>query len=400
MPSPLRRRAIHLAIGVPAVLTSWALLVGLPLAPRPSSPGHLVARTIKLTGPQSASRTKSDRARGGWATTLPVPSGTQSVTLSWSGAPNGSARVRARSGGHWSTWTTDAGEPDEGPDRGGNGRAGIGPIWLGHDGSDEVEVQVVQGPLTDLSLDAMHWVPPAGGTDTASSEPAQPWIHRPSEWGSGGWKPTHAGCTAAPPVMRSLKFAVIHHTVNSNNYSPGDVPGLMASIYRYHTSSLGWCDTAYNFIIDRFGGIWQGRSGDMTKPIMGGHAKGFNTSSVGIALLGQYEPGASPTAVRPSQAALNSTRDLIAWKFGIHGIDPNAIIRVKSEGSTRYRAGVVVSLHTIVGHRDVGLTACPGAYVYSQLPAMRLRVTASLARQQGTVGSVLFGDRTRRAAVP
>ena len=62
MPSSLRRRAIHLAIGVPAVFTSWALLVGLPLAPRPSTPGHLVARTIKLTGRQSASRTKSDRA--------------------------------------------------------------------------------------------------------------------------------------------------------------------------------------------------------------------------------------------------------------------------------------------------------------------------------------------------
>ena len=104
------------------------------------------------------------------STTLPVPSGTQSVTLSWSGAPSGSARVRARSGGRWSTWTTDAGEPDEGPDRGGNGRTGIGPIWLGHDGSDEVRGRRSStGPLTDLSLDAMHWVAgPAGGTDTST----------------------------------------------------------------------------------------------------------------------------------------------------------------------------------------------------------------------------------------
>ncbi len=126
--------------------------------------------------------------------------------------------------------------------------------------------------------------------------------------------------------MGNLSFAVIHHTVNSNTYLPGDVPGLLASIYHYHTDSLGWCDTAYNFIIDRFGGVWQGRSGDMAKPIMGGHAKGFNTSSLGVAFLGQYHPGASPAVAQPSPAALDSARDLIAWKFGMHGIDPNATL--------------------------------------------------------------------------
>ncbi len=42
-----------------------------------------------------------------------------------------------------------------------------------------------------------------------------------------------------------------------------------------------------------------------------------------------------------------------------------------------------MTIPTIIGHRDVGLTACPGDYVYSQLPAMRLRVAALLAASRG-----------------
>ena len=44
---------------------------------------------------------------------------------------------------------------------------------------------------------------------------------------------------------------------------------MLAAIYGYHTGTQGWCDTAYNFIIDRFGRIWEGRSGGIAKAIVG-----------------------------------------------------------------------------------------------------------------------------------
>lgn len=391
---PCRRNAARIAFGFPAVLSAWAMLVGLPLAPVAPGRGHLVTRKIALTGmhaavrpdgPDRAGSAEARAAADGWSATVPVDAGTQSVALSWTGAPSGAAQIRARSGGRWSAWTTEAADPDEGPDTGGNGRTGIGPVWLGHGGADRVQVRVQHGPLTDLALEAMRWERPVGGfgLPTAGAEPAEPAIHPRSEWSTSGWRSDNPGCTTAPVVMSNLTFAVIHHTVNANTYQPDDVPGMLAAIYHYHTDSLGWCDIAYNFVIDRFGRTWQGRSGDVTKPIMGGHAKGFNTSSLGVAFLGQYEPGASPTVDHPSQAALDAARDLVAWKFGIHGIDPTATVRVQSGGSTKYDAGVWVTIPTMIGHRDISLTACPGDYLFSRIPDMRTAVAARLAAGGG-----------------
>jgi hypothetical protein len=183
--------------------------------------------------------------------------------------------------------------------------------------------------------------------------------------------------------MSSLRFAVVHHTVNSNTYQPQDVPAMLAGMYHYHTASLGWCDLAYNFVVDRFGRVWQGRSGDVTKPIMSGATKGFNTSSLSVSFLGQYEPGASPPVAAPSQASLDAARDLIAWKFAMHGVNPTGTVRVQSAGSNMYPVGTWVTLPTLIGHRDTGHTACPGAYLYSRLPAMRLGVAAVMG---GPVG--------------
>ncbi len=130
MGTPARNRVARLAVGLPAVFLSWALLVGLPpLARTPTGHGHLVAHTMKLTGPGAAGRATTTRAADrAWTATVSVDAHTQSVSLSWSGAPFGSASVRSRSAGRWSSWTTDTAEPDEGPNRGGNGRSGIGPI--------------------------------------------------------------------------------------------------------------------------------------------------------------------------------------------------------------------------------------------------------------------------------
>ncbi len=382
-----RARLFRFLATLPVMTLVWTTLTLLPTGPN-GGRGHLVTHTTVLTGSHgvliraiggSGRRRTTGAAEPGWSAEVSVDAHTQLVDLTWHGAPNGTVELRSRHQGRWSAWSEQQADPDEGPDRGGNGRTGVGPLWLGHDGVDAVQARVTSGSLHDLTLDSMSWEQPTGGGDVAGAEPAGPAIHPRSEWAPGGWRADNPGCTPAPVAMDALKFAVVHHTVNSNDYGPDDVPALLASIYRYHTDSLGWCDIAYNFLIDRFGGAWQGRSGDINAPIMGGHAKGFNTDSVGVAFLGQYQPGVSPAAAAPTTAALGALRELLAWKLGAHLVNPQGTVTVRSFGSTRYPEGTVVTIPTIIGHRDVGLTACPGDYVYTQLASIRSQVAQVIA---------------------
>lgn len=366
-------------VAVSATTLSFGVLVVVPQATVAHGRGRLVTVTTKLTGPDArpvapagvhggAVRITRGAASPGWSASVDVDDRTRMVDLSWRGAPTGTVEIRTKAGGRWSPWSAQAAERDEGPDRGGNGRNGVGPVWLGHDGGSDIELRVRSGLLDDLVLDAMRWEhPAAAGGSVAGAEPAGPAIEPRSSWAPGGWRADNPGCSPAPVVMDQLRFAVVHHTVDSNDYAPADVPAMLAATYRYHTEVRGWCDIAYNFLIDRFGRVWQGRSGDINDPIFGGHAKGFNTSSVGVALIGQFEPGATPTASQPSTEALGALRDLLAWKLGAHSVDPAATVQVESLGSTRYPEGTVVTIPTVAGHRDVGLTACPGANLYPLL---------------------------------
>ena len=62
-----------------------------------------------------------------------------------------------------------------------------------------------------------------------------------------------------------VRFLLVHHTASSNDYAPGDVGGLLRGFYRYHTSRVkGWPDIAYNFLIDRYGNVWEGAPGVCT----------------------------------------------------------------------------------------------------------------------------------------
>ncbi|MGI8936807.1 MAG: DUF4214 domain-containing protein, partial [Iamia sp.] len=138
---------------------------------------------------------------------------------------------------------------------------------------------------------------------------------------------------------------------------------------------------AYNFVVDKYGGIWQGRDGDITKPVVGGHAQGFNTYSTGVVLLGNFESGGSPTS-----AMLDSTARLLAWKLGLHGLNPNGTVTVTSGGSSRYSSGTRVTLPVINPHQATGYTACPGVNVVAKMSSLR-SLTASYMNGTGDGGS-------------
>ncbi|WP_019886853.1 peptidoglycan recognition protein family protein [Streptomyces purpureus] len=174
---------------------------------------------------------------------------------------------------------------------------------------------------------------------------------------------------------KSVKTAFVHHTVTGNNYTCKQVPSLLRSIYRYHVVSSGWRDIGYNFAVDKCGNIYEGRAGGVSKPVQGAHTRGFNTNSMGVAVLGTFTTKAPPTA------AVNAIARLTAWKLGLYGVNPRGTTYLTSGGGNLYKKGTKVKLKTISGHRDGFATECPGKRLYSKLGTAR---TASATLQGRT----------------
>ena len=106
----------------------------------------------------------------------------------------------------------------------------------------------------------------------------------------------------------------MHHTVNSNGYSRDQVPSIIRGIYAYHTQSRGWSDVGYNFLVDRFGRIWEGRYGGVARPVVGAHTLGYNDYSFAMSAIGNFDVTGAPSAM------LDAYGRLFAWKLSLHGV--------------------------------------------------------------------------------
>jgi hypothetical protein len=385
---PRARRGCRPAVAALLTVVVTVTATGLPLAPNPPKPTPVRIASVALTGraaPQGVARTAAGTqadpiapAGHGWHAEVPLPNAGQMVALQWSGAPMGSVRLRSHNAAGWSSWVDLDGDPTEAPDGPAPGRVTVGPVWVGP-GTDRVGLQVETGALTDLQLDALdveHTASGAGGIATAGAAVGEPGMISRASWGAQPWASSTPGCEGGPQTAK-LRDAIVHHTVNTNAYTPDQAFDLVRGIQAEHININGWCDIAYNFLVDRFGRVFEGRAGGADQPVIGGHARGFNTGSVGIALLGQYQPGASPTSDGVSVAQRSTLRDVIAWKFALGGIDARDTISVTSlcDGSgCKYPSGQAVTLPTILGHRDVSLTACPGDNAMAWLPWLRTEV--------------------------
>ncbi|MEZ5239760.1 MAG: N-acetylmuramoyl-L-alanine amidase [Microthrixaceae bacterium] len=118
-----------------------------------------------------------------------------------------------------------------------------------------------------------------------------------------------------------MKLAVVHHSVSSNSYSQAQVPSVIRGIQAYHMDGRGWDDIGYNFVVDRYGGIWEGRGGGATEPVVGAHASGFNTGTVGVMLLGDF------SSAQPTSASVQSAGRVIGWKLPSMTRSPRAASR-------------------------------------------------------------------------
>ena len=175
-----------------------------------------------------------------------------------------------------------------------------------------------------------------------------------------------------PSYAADVRFAIVHHTAGRNDYSRAEAAAIVKGIQLFHVQGNGWNDIGYNFLVDRFGTIYEGRFGGVDRNVIGAHALGFNTGSVGIALLGTY--GSTP----PSSAAQDAIARLIAWRLDLAHVDPTSFLTYISGGSERYRSGIPVLLSAVSGHRDTGFTECPGDALYARLGSI-----AATARSTG-----------------
>jgi hypothetical protein len=293
------------------------------------------------------------------------------VAATWRGpAPRVSIRP---SGGRWERLPL----LHDGPDgRESTRRSGTDLAWTGP--RRGIEVRVRGGRARDLELVLID--PGDSPAITTRARPGalrratvarapRPELRSRQDWGANeSWR------NGKPRYLRRMKQVHLHHTATGNDYRRRDVPGIIRGMYRYHTRTLGWFDIGYNFLVDRFGRTWIGRSGGASRLVRGAHTLGFNHLSVGVAVIGNSE------SWRPGKQVLHSLQRLAAWKFDRHHRRATGGVWVRSTGSDRYRDGRRVRLPAFDGHRDTNDTACPGQELYDLLPALRRRTQSRIDR--------------------
>ena len=184
-----------------------------------------------------------------------------------------------------------------------------------------------------------------------------------------GWQADEQIRHTKPRYAAVLKLAIVHHTAGENTYPRAQAAAIVRGIEIYHVQGNGWADIGYNFLIDRFGTVYEGRAGGIDKNVIGAHAEGFNTGSVGVALLGMF------LTATPPQVMQDALVNLLSWRLDVAHIDPLATFVDPSRGNLKFKAGTPVTLRTISGHRDTGPSECPGNGAYALLPTIAERVS-------------------------
>ena len=408
-PRPLVRTLSTTA--VTAVTAAGLALTGLPASGAPAGQASAPPLSPSATGQAdpaapavheqpipdvaaSSRRTRSDDLVAELAPSSTPDYGLVAVTWNRGSAPADlQVRVRSRAAGSWTPWQPLGVDLDEGPSlsegsEGSEVRDGTAPAWAGDADGVAIRVSSASGE-TPSGLEVVTVDPGAGGaaadtTDSARSAyvassgrpirsvpsfPAMPDVVTRKQWGAD-----ESLNNCGIDYGTSAKMVFIHHTVNTNDYAPSDGAAIVRSIHAYHTSGRGWCDIGYNFLVDRYGTIYEGRRGGMRLPVKGAHSGDYNTDTVGISMIGDFDVAKVPTAMR------NALVRLVGWRLGTS--------YAPAKGKTQiYDA----RFNRISGHRDAMSTACPGRYAYAWLPTLRDRVATYLSQFSSTIEAK--GDR-------
>lgn len=135
----------------------------------------------------------------------------------------------------------------------------------------------------------------------------------------------------ASDLSAVMNTIVVHHSAFPNA-GPSEIQNL-------HMDGRGFADVAYHYMIAKDGTIYEGRELN----IRGAHVRGFNTGSIGIVLLGNFNDEQS------TESQLDSLRKLADYLRYTYAI--------------RYLAG-----HKEYPDQSPDGTECPGDNLYPLLP--------------------------------
>src|SRR5450759_2827139 len=367
-------------VAMASVLAVAPMVTGFPQVSSPARPHPVTSHVRHVSFAKSSvatMRTASDATRSSdtpdpittakVGAVTPVQDVAGAVTVVGVTWPKGASsakntyQIRTFSGERWSQWEP-MGVIDDGPGTAASATTGTDPYVV--TGATKYEVRSLttdaKAPTTATvqaidpgtsSADSLQQAPGA-----ASAATAKPAIFTRAQWGANEklmtWNPSYG----------KVVVGFVHHTDSSNNYTSGEVPGILRGIYAYHAQTLGWGDIGYNFLVDRFGRIFEGRYGGMDKAVIGGHVYNYNTVSTGVAGIGTFTSATVP------QAMTDGLKRVLAWKMSLAGVPATGASPVAAPWGTH--------IQRISGHRDVGGTTCPGDSLEARLPEIRAGAAA------------------------
>jgi hypothetical protein len=371
------RKPMLLGVGL-ALLGGFAWVAAPALSLRPYMPGGVdfergipKAKRISATA-IAAARAAHPRHRPARWISPPVEAA-HSFDLVGVAREMRSVQIRVRDGrGRWSNWV----EQEDGT-----------PIYAG--GADQAQVRAPFRPRGRLHFVNVSGT--AGGfagnllnraretintafISVASTPVAQAIAPKPRVVKRSGWGADLAegGCPPRePPEYGTVQAAVIHHTVNANDYTPEEAPSIVLGICRFHLYGNGWNDIGYNALVDRYGTLYEGRAGGLKRPVIGAQAQGFNSLTTSIASIGDH------TSETPAPQAQGSIIRFLAWKMAVsHAYPVTGTVQLVSGGGSesRYAAGTEITIPRIIGHTTLGLTACPGGAMIPLIPQIQAAV--------------------------
>ena len=308
------------------------------------------------------------------------------------------AAVRVREDGTWSDWTSlemlNPGSEGEGA------TAGTEPVLsLGADGI-QARVLTASGQApTNLKVNlvaagtsatdgALKAATPAA-TSASSATSVDGAALKPSVITRKQWGATESQANTTARRSAKLQAMYVHHTASSNNYTEAQAYQQIRGIYDYHTKVLKWDDIGYQFLVDRFGNIYEGRRGSINDLIVGAQAGGYNANTIGVSAMGNFDDEDDPKA-KPPKALVEALTRLLAWKGYQYNLDVKGTTTLTTTtagaSTARYKNGVKVTVPVIVGHRNTNNTSCPGQYLYAKLGSIRNEVASRIAKTTETYG--------------
>ncbi|MFI5426244.1 N-acetylmuramoyl-L-alanine amidase [Aeromicrobium sp. UC242_57] len=188
--------------------------------------------------------------------------------------------------------------------------------------------------------------PPPASTDLPPTPRSRPSSRAADGGASGGTK-----CDT-PIAGDRTRGVVVHHTAGSNTYSKADSKAIVRSTQAYHMKARKWCDIGYNFLVDKYGQIFEGRAGGTDRAVRAAHSGNLavNTYTMGVSMMGNYD------VTKPSAALKTAMVKLVGWRLGTNYLPAKGTYTLGGK-----------TLNMIAGHRNVISTACPGKYGYAWL---------------------------------